>query len=74
VLAESIKDASGEEARFELCPGILETRFYAVAGIPALACGPGLLTVSHGPKEFIKRKDLEACAVIYALTAARVLG
>jgi acetylornithine deacetylase/succinyl-diaminopimelate desuccinylase family protein len=74
VLAESIGEVSGEAASFELCPGILETRFYAEHGIPAFACGPGLLTVAHGPKEFIKRRDMEDCALVYALTAARVLG
>jgi acetylornithine deacetylase/succinyl-diaminopimelate desuccinylase-like protein len=73
VLAESIGEVSGDEARFELCPGILETRFYSAAGIPAFACGPGLLTVAHGPKEFIKRKAMEDCALVYALTGARLL-
>ena len=33
-----------------MCPGLLETRFYAAYGIPAFAYGPGLLTVSHGPE------------------------
>jgi acetylornithine deacetylase/succinyl-diaminopimelate desuccinylase-like protein len=30
--------------------------------------------VSHGPKEFVKRRDLEDCAVIYARTALNLLG
>jgi len=34
--------------RFELCPGLLEIRFYAEQGIPAFAYGPGLLSVAHG--------------------------
>lgn len=72
-LARCIAEVHGEVARFELCPGILETRFYAEAGIPAFACGPGLLTVAHGPKEFIKRKEMEDCAIVYALTGARLL-
>jgi hypothetical protein len=29
-----------------MCPGLLETRFYAAHGIPAFAYGPGLMTVS----------------------------
>lgn len=73
-LAASIREVGGATAGFELCPGILETRFYGERGIPAFACGPGLLTVAHGPKEFIKRNDLEDCAVVYALTAVRMLG
>jgi hypothetical protein len=31
----------GREARFELCPGVLETRWYARNGVPAFAYGPG---------------------------------
>jgi succinyl-diaminopimelate desuccinylase len=73
-LGESIRDVRGEAARFELCPGILEIRFYGEREVPAFAYGPGLLSVSHGPNEFIKRKEIEDCALVYALTAARLLG
>lgn len=73
-LGEAIAEVHGEPARFELCPGILENRFYAERGVPAFAYGPGLLSVSHGPKEFVKRRDLEEVAVVYALTAARLLA
>ncbi len=72
-LGKSIEMVTGEPARFELCPGILETRFYAEHSVPAFAYGPGLLSVSHGPNEFIKRGDMELCALTYALTAARLL-
>jgi acetylornithine deacetylase/succinyl-diaminopimelate desuccinylase-like protein len=73
-IVESIEAVKGERPRVELCPGILEIRFYAEKGIPAFAFGPGLLSVSHGPNEFVKRRDLEDCAVIYALAALRMLG
>jgi succinyl-diaminopimelate desuccinylase len=73
-LAASIADITGKPAKFEPCAGLLETRFYANQGIPALAYGPGLLTVSHGPSEFVPVGNLEKCAAIYALTAARLLG
>ena len=73
-LASAIEDVRGTPARFELCPGILEIRFYAERGVPAFAYGPGLLSVAHGPKEFIKRRDQENVAVVYALTAARLLS
>ena len=73
-LAESIREATGKAPRFEMCPGLLETRFYARKGIPALAYGPGLLTVSHGPHEFVPVRNIENCALAYALTAVRLLG
>jgi acetylornithine deacetylase/succinyl-diaminopimelate desuccinylase-like protein len=73
-LAQSIADVTGKPAPFEMCPGLLETRFYAERGIPAFAYGPGLLTVSHGPNEFVPSGRIVDCAAIYALTAARVLG
>lgn len=73
-LADGIRRVTGEEARFELCPGVLETRHYAALGIPALAYGPGLLSVSHGPDEFVSIERLLECAEIYALTAVRLLS
>ena len=73
-LAESILTVTGRTARFEMCPGLLEIRFYAERGVPAFAYGPGLLTVSHGPDEFVPIDRIVECAQIYALTAARVLS
>ncbi|MGH9322970.1 MAG: M20 family metallopeptidase [Vicinamibacteria bacterium] len=71
-LAATIEEVQGARPRVELCPGILEIRFYAEKGIPAFAYGPGRLSVAHGPKEFVKRRDMEDCAVIYALAALRL--
>jgi succinyl-diaminopimelate desuccinylase len=73
-LASSIQEVSGGPAQFEMCPGLLEIRFYAERGIPAFAYGPGLLTVSHGPNEFVPIDRIVQCASIYALTAARLLA
>ena len=73
-LARSIQEVTGEPAKFEMCPGLLETRFYAERGIPAFAYGPGLLDVSHGPNEFVPLDRIVDCAGVYALTAARVLA
>ena len=73
-LAESILEITGRPARFELCPGLLEIRFYAERGVPAFAYGPGLLSVSHGPDEFVPIDRIVECAQVYALTAARLLG
>ncbi len=73
-LARNVSRVTGKQPSFEMCPGLLETRFYAARGIPALAYGPGLLTVSHGPNEFVPLRNLAGCAAVYALTAAEVLG
>jgi acetylornithine deacetylase/succinyl-diaminopimelate desuccinylase-like protein len=73
ILSRQIASLTGKEPPFEMCPGLLETRFYAAYGIPAFAYGPGLLTVSHGPNEFVPIPNVAQCAAVYALTAAEVL-
>jgi acetylornithine deacetylase/succinyl-diaminopimelate desuccinylase-like protein len=73
ILSRHTARVTGKEPSFEMCPGLLETRFYAARGIPAFAYGPGLLTVSHGPNEFVPIRNISQCALIYALTAAEVL-
>jgi succinyl-diaminopimelate desuccinylase len=73
ILSRHIATVMGKEPAFEMCPGLLETRFYAARGIPAFAYGPGLLTVSHGPNEFVPIHNIGQCALIYALTAAEAL-
>ena len=73
-LRASVRDITGRAPRFELCPGLLEIRFYAQRSVPALAYGPGRLEVSHGPDEFVELDEIERCAQVYALTALRVLG
>lgn len=72
-LGRGIEQVTGKSATFEMCPGLLETRFYAERGIPAFAYGPGLLSVSHGPHEFVKLDRIVECATVYALTAADLL-
>jgi len=74
ILSRHVASVSGKAPAFEMCPGLLETRFYAAHGIPAYAYGPGLLTVSHGPNEFVPIGNIAQCAAIYALTAAEMLG
>ena len=73
ILSRHISSVTGKEAAFEMCPGLLETRWYAARGIPAFAYGPGLLTVSHGPNEFVPIRNIVQCALTYALTAAEML-
>jgi acetylornithine deacetylase/succinyl-diaminopimelate desuccinylase-like protein len=73
-LSENIQAVTGAAPRFEMCPGLLETRFYAARGIPAYAYGPGLLSVAHGPNEYVDLRKVVDCAAIYALTAKTALS
>lgn len=73
-LASAIKVTGDKEAEFRMCPGLLETRFYLKHGIPAFAYGPGILSASHGPEEFVYLEDLYLCTAVYALTAFRLLS
>jgi acetylornithine deacetylase/succinyl-diaminopimelate desuccinylase-like protein len=73
-LARSVGTVTGNNARFELCPGLLEIRFYAAQGIPAYAYGPGLLSVAHGPNEYVDLRKVIETAAIYASTAIEILN
>jgi acetylornithine deacetylase/succinyl-diaminopimelate desuccinylase family protein len=72
-LARSVSAVTGETPRFEMCPGLLEIRFYAAQGIPAYAYGPGLLSVAHGPNEYVDLRKVIECSAIYALTVIEML-
>lgn len=73
-LSAAVAEVTGAAPVFEVCPGLLETRFYAERGVPAFAYGPGILAVSHGPQEFVRISRMLECARVYALTAARLLA
>ena len=72
-LGTHVRAVTGRTPKFEMCPGLLEIRFYAAQGMPAYAYGPGLLSISHGPREFVHTDRIVECAAIYARTAAAVL-
>jgi acetylornithine deacetylase/succinyl-diaminopimelate desuccinylase-like protein len=72
-LSDSVQAVTGEVPHFEMCPGLLETRFYAAQGIPAYAYGPGLLSVAHGPNEYVDLRKVIETAAVYALTAIDLL-
>jgi acetylornithine deacetylase/succinyl-diaminopimelate desuccinylase-like protein len=74
LLGRTIESVTGTLPAFEMCPGLLETRFYAARGIAAMAYGPGLLSVSHGPNEFVPVRNIRDCAAVYALVAAAALA
>ncbi len=65
-LARSVRAVTGEAPHFEMCPGLLEIRYYAAQGVPAYAYGPGRLEVAHGPDEFVDLRKIIDCAAIYA--------
>jgi acetylornithine deacetylase/succinyl-diaminopimelate desuccinylase family protein len=73
-LAQSVTAITGQAPQFEMCPGLLEIRFYAAMGIPAYAYGPGLLSVAHGPSEYVDLRKVRDCAAIYALTAIEIFN
>ena len=72
-LAGAIESVTERRPVFEMCPGLLENRFYAQRGIPAFAYGPGILAVSHGPNEFVPVQNILDCAAVYALVAQAAL-
>jgi acetylornithine deacetylase/succinyl-diaminopimelate desuccinylase-like protein len=74
LLAEVVETVTGRAPSISMCPGLLETRFYAKAGVPALAYGPGLLEISHGPNESVSIDALVSSCAVYALAAARLLA
>jgi succinyl-diaminopimelate desuccinylase len=71
-LARCIQAVEGTVPSFQLCPGVLDTRWYAQLGIPAFAYGGGRLDVSHGPDEYICETAMRGCAAVYALFAAQI--
>jgi succinyl-diaminopimelate desuccinylase len=73
-LAAAVAEVEGTDLRFELCPGLLEIRFYASLGVPAYCYGPGHLEVSHGPDEHVAVDALARCAEVYAVAALGVIG
>jgi succinyl-diaminopimelate desuccinylase len=73
-LAAGVAAVKRKAPRFEMCPGLLETRFYAARGMPAYAYGPGLLSVAHGPREYVDMRRVAECGAIYALTAMKILS
>jgi len=73
-LGHHVRAVTGLAPAFEMCPGLLEVRFYAEQGMPAYAYGPGLLSVAHGPKEFVSIDRIVDCAAIYARVAATMLA
>jgi len=71
-LAWCIEAVEGAAASFQMCPGVLDTRWYSQLGIPAFAYGGGRLDISHGPREYIDEGAMLRCAAVYSLFADQV--
>ena len=69
-LVECVTEVEGAAPVVELCPGVLETRWYAQLGTPAFAYGAGDLDVAHGPDEYIDEAAMRRCAAVYARYAS----
>jgi len=72
LLGDCVTAVTGSPARYELCPGCLDTRWYSQLGIPAFGYGPGRFDVSHGPDEYVEEAALHRVAAVYALFASQV--
>ncbi|HEX2126289.1 MAG TPA: M20/M25/M40 family metallo-hydrolase [Thermoleophilaceae bacterium] len=72
MLARCVESVESTGAHFQLCPGVLDTRWYSQLGIPAFAYGGGRLDISHGPREYIDERAMGRCAAVYALFAAQI--
>jgi succinyl-diaminopimelate desuccinylase len=72
-LAQCIDAVEGAAPSFQLCPGVLDTRWYSQLGIPAFAYGGGRLDISHGPDEYIDEAAMRRCAAVYGLFAAHIM-
>jgi succinyl-diaminopimelate desuccinylase len=53
---------------------VLERCKQDAQGMPAFAYGPGLLSVAHGPNEYVDLRRIVDTATIYALTAIEMLA
>lgn len=72
-LARCLEAVRGTPARFELCAGNLDTRWYDQLGIPSFGLGAGRLDVSHGPHEWVEEDEVLRIATVYALYAGQML-
>jgi len=72
LLGDRVTAVTGSPARYELCAGCLDTRWYSQLGIPAFGYGPGRFDVSHGPDEYVEEAALRRVAAVYALFASEL--
>ena len=74
-LAQAIAEARGEPGTLRALPGYPGKSLLRRARGPQLRLWPRDSSPWRmGPKEYLKRRDLEDVAVVYALTASRLLA
>lgn len=74
LLGDCATTVTGSPARYELCAGCLDTRWYSQLGIPAFGYGAGRFDVSHGPDEYVEEVALHRVAAVYALFASQLMS
>jgi succinyl-diaminopimelate desuccinylase len=74
VLGDRVAEVTGSPARYELCAGCLDTRWYSQLGIPAFGFGAGHFDVSHGPNEYVEEAAMRRVAAVYCLFAAELFA
>jgi len=74
VLGDCVMDVTGTPARYELCAGCLDTRWYSELGIPAFGFGAGRFDDSHGPNEYIEEAAMRLVGAVYGLFAAELFA
>jgi len=73
LLGDCVATVTGAPARYEVCPGCLDTRWYSQLGIPAFGFGAGRFDVSHGPNEYVEEAAMRRVAAVYGLFAGELL-
>ncbi|PZS19893.1 MAG: hypothetical protein DLM57_02960 [Pseudonocardiales bacterium] len=73
LLGDCATAVTAAPARYELCAGCLDTRWYSQLGIPAFGYGAGRFDVSHGPDEYVEEAALHRVAAVYALFANELM-
>src|SRR2546430_10840116 len=72
-LARSVRAVTGKAPCFEMCPGLLETRFIAAQSVPAYAYCPVLLSSALPPNVYVDMPKMTDCAAIHSLTVMEML-
>ncbi|MDQ3785470.1 MAG: M20 family metallopeptidase [Actinomycetota bacterium] len=73
-VAASVADATGAPAELMGFRGASDARFLFESGADVVVCGPGDIRVAHTAHESIDLAELERCALVYALSFARLLA
>ncbi len=71
---DNVARVSKRSASLSMCPGCLETRIYSQHGIPAVAYGPGPMSVMHAPDEHVPISNLLEACTVYAAVLGDTLG